>query len=178
MLFLRRGHRRSWLIALCLTANLTAAAPAAAQSASGSTAITTPLSIVHDHDNAVLNPGDPDFVVGDLPTRLRLPVFTDTYWPPHWFAGNVRSDTVGLQSIGARDSLRNGAIIGTVIGAAAFGALAAVLCNAYQAKGDDSCLPDTLRFAAIGGAIGAGAGLAIDAARSHRGVTVRIAIRF
>ena len=178
MLFLRRDHRRSWLIALCLTAHLTAAAPAAAQSASGSTAVTTSLSIVHDHDNAVLNPGEPDFVVGGLPTKLRLPVFTDTYRPPHRFAGHVRSDTVGLQNLGARDSLRNGAIIGTVIGAAAFGALAAVLCNAYQEKGDDSCLPDTLRFAAIGGAIGAGAGVAIDAARSHRGVTVRIAIRF
>lgn len=82
------------------------------------------------------------------------------------------------QRVGSRDSLRNGAIIGAVIGAAAFGAFAATLCHAYQEKGGASCVPDTLRFAAIGGAIGTGAGLAIDAARSDRGVTVRLAISF
>jgi hypothetical protein len=82
------------------------------------------------------------------------------------------------QRVGARDSLRNGAVIGAVIGAAAFGAVAAILCHAYQEEGGPSCVPDTLRFAAIGGAVGAGAGLAIDAARTDRGVTVRLAIRF
>ena len=75
------------------------------------------------------------------------------YWPLDRFAGDPTSGTT-------------------------FGAFAAALCNTYQEEGGASCLPDTFRFAAIGGAIGAGAGLAIDAARSHRGVTVRIAIRF
>jgi hypothetical protein len=78
----------------------------------------------------------------------------------------------------SRDSLRNGAIIGAVIGAVAFGGLAATLCKAYQEKGGATCVPDTVRFAAIGGAIGTGAGLAIDAARSDRRVTVRLAISF
>jgi hypothetical protein len=65
-----------------------------------------------------------------------------------------------------------------VIGAVAFGAVASTHSNAYQQKGGASCVPDTLRFAALGGAIGAGAGLAIDAARRDRGLTVRLAISF
>ena len=172
------GHRRSWLIALCLTANLTATAPAAAQTAPGSKAVTSPISIVHDEDDAVLNPGQPDFVAGGLPTELRLPLFEETYRPLRRFAANATNDTFGQQRLRSRDSLRNGAIIGTVIGVAAFGAFAATLCNAYQEEGGASCVPDTLRFAAIGGAIGAGTGLVIDATRSHRGVTVRFALRF
>jgi hypothetical protein len=76
------------------------------------------------------------------------------------------------------DSLRNGAIVGAVIGAVAFGAIAATLCHAYQEEGGPSCVSDTLRFAAVGGAVGTGAGLAVDAARSHRGATVRLTIRF
>jgi hypothetical protein len=63
-----------------------------------------------------------------------------------------------------------------VIGAAAFVTFAATLCNAYREKGGASCVPDTVRVAAIGGAIGAG--LALDAARTDRGVTVRFAISF
>jgi hypothetical protein len=82
------------------------------------------------------------------------------------------------QRVGSRDSLRNGAIIGAVIGAVASAAFAATLCNAYRETGGPSCVPDTLRFAVIGGAIGAGAGLAVDAARTDRGVSVRVAISF
>jgi hypothetical protein len=115
----RAIHRSSWLLTLCLTANLVVT-PVAAQSAPGS----------------------------------------------------------GQQRARSRDPLRNGAIIGTVIGGVALGAFALTLCKAYQEEGGGSCLPGTLRFVAIGGALGAGTGLAIDAARSQRGVTVRFAIRF
>jgi hypothetical protein len=90
----------------------------------------------------------------------------------------IQTSTSQPQRAGSRDSLRNGAIIGAAIGAVAFGALAATLCHAYQEDGGASCMPDTLRFAVIGGAIGTGAGLAVDAAGNHRGVTVRFAIRF
>jgi len=127
---------------------------------------------------AVLSPAGADVILDHVPTKVRLPLFDGIYRPLDRFAGNQTSGTFGQQRVRQRDSLRNGAIIGTVIGAAAFGAFAAALCNAYQEEGVDSCLPDTLRFAAIGGAIGAGAGLAIDALRSHRSVTVRWAIRF
>jgi hypothetical protein len=79
----------------------------------------------------------------------------------------------------SRDPVKNGAIIGAVIGAVGFGVFAATLCHVYREEGGPSCMPDTLRFAAIGAAIGTGAGLAIDVARSrHPGVTVRVAVRF
>jgi hypothetical protein len=93
-------------------------------------------------------------------------------------ADRIQANVPAHRRVGSRDSLRNGAVIGAVIGALAAGAFAATLCNAYQEKGGASCVPDTLGFAAIGGAIGTGAGLAIDAARTERGVTVRLAISF
>jgi hypothetical protein len=79
----------------------------------------------------------------------------------------------------SRDTLKNGAIIGAVVGAVALGAVGALICNLYQAEGDASCLPDTLRVAAIGAAIGTGAGVAVDAALTRNaGVTVRIGVTF
>ena len=79
----------------------------------------------------------------------------------------------------SRDSLKNGTIIGAVVGAVALGTFVAVLCNAQQEPGGPSCLSDTLRIAALGAAIGGGAGLAVDAALTRRaGVTVSVAIRF
>lgn len=80
---------------------------------------------------------------------------------------------------GSRDTLRNGAIIGAVVGAVGLGVVAALICNLYQEEGGASCLRDTLRGAAIGTAIGIGAGVAVDAAFTrHAGVTVRIGVTF
>jgi hypothetical protein len=94
-------------------------------------------------------------------------------------AEHIQVSALPQQRAGPRDSLRNGAVIGAVIGAVAFGAFAATLCHAYQEEGGASCRSDTLRFAAIGGAIGTGTGLAIDAARSrYPGATVRLVVRF
>ncbi|HET9359248.1 MAG TPA: hypothetical protein VFO58_05835 [Vicinamibacterales bacterium] len=77
------------------------------------------------------------------------------------------------------DSLKNGAIIGAVVGAGALGALGAFYCNLYQEEGGPSCRSDTLRAAAIGAAIGTGTGLVLDAAfERHAGVTVRMRVRF
>jgi hypothetical protein len=140
-----------------LTVVLTVASPAA-QSTPGSAANTSTVPVGQDHDVAVLK----------LPQSQLTP----------WDRANRENRTFAQQGVGSRDSLKNGAILGTVIGAAAFGVFAAALCNAYQEEDGASCLPDTLRFAAIGGAIGAGAGLAIDAVRSDRGVTVRLTVRF
>ncbi len=79
----------------------------------------------------------------------------------------------------SRDSFKNGAIIGAVVGAAGLGVLGAFICNLYQEEGGASCLPDTLRGAAIGAAIGTGAGVAVDAAlNGQAGVTVRIGVKF
>ena len=79
----------------------------------------------------------------------------------------------------SRDTLKNGAIIGAIVGAVGLGAFGAFICNLYQEEGGASCLPDTLRVAAIGAAIGTGAGVAVDAALTrHAGVTVRIGVKF
>jgi hypothetical protein len=94
------------------------------------------------------------------------------------FQADGSHHTPAQQRRASRDSLGNGAIVGALIGAAAFGAFGAVLCHSFQEEDGPSCVPDTFRFAAIGGAIGTGAGLAIDAARSRRGVTVRFVISF
>ena len=79
----------------------------------------------------------------------------------------------------SRDSLKDGAIIGAVAGAAGAAGFAALICQLYQEEGGPSCWPDTLRFAAIGAAIGIGAGVTIDAALTRQpGVAVRIGVRF
>lgn len=84
-----------------------------------------------------------------------------------------------LQDVRKRDSLANGILIGAAIGAAALGTFGAIVCKAMQQPDEPSCVDDTLRLAAIGGAIGAGGGLVIDAARSRQsGVRVSLAVRF
>ena len=85
-----------------------------------------------------------------------------------------------------RDSLKNGGIVGAIVGSLVLGTIGAVICKAYQEEGGASCWPDTLRGAGIGAAIGGGVGVAVDAALPRHvvasplrtGVTVRIAIRF
>ena len=92
----------------------------------------------------------------------------------------VTGRTPAAQPRPSRDSLKNGAIIGAIIGAAAFGTYAGVFCKATEEPGShQECWRDTLRFAAIGAPIGAGGGLAIDAAFSRRaGVMVRVGMKF
>jgi hypothetical protein len=81
------------------------------------------------------------------------------------------------QRAASRDSLRNGALIGAAIGAAALGTLAATLCHVHRERGGPSCVFDALRFTAIGGAIGLAAGIAIDVARSSSPM-VRLSVAF
>ena len=79
----------------------------------------------------------------------------------------------------SRDTLKNGAIIGAIVGAVGLGAFGAFICHLYQEEGGASCLPDTLRGTAIGAAIGTGAGVAVDAALiRNAGVAVRIGVTF
>ena len=83
------------------------------------------------------------------------------------------------QRVSPHDSLKNGAIIGAIVGAVGAGAFGALICRLYQEEGDASCWSDALRVAAIGAAIGTGAGVAVDAARTrHPGVGVRIHFAF
>lgn len=62
-----------------------------------------------------------------------------------------------------RDSVKNGAVIGAVIGAIALGGFVGWLCNALQEPGNPSCVPGTLVYTGIGAGIGAAAGAGIDA---------------
>jgi hypothetical protein len=98
---------------------------------------------------------------------------------PRFFVSGegVRVGSPPPQGAASRDSLRNGAVVGAVIGAAALGAFAGTFCHAYREKGGASCTPDAIRFAAIGGAIGLGAGIAIDVAQSSSPM-VRLSIAF
>ena len=62
-----------------------------------------------------------------------------------------------------RDSVKNGAVIGAVIGAVALGGFVGWLCNALQEPGNPSCVPGTLLYTGVGAGIGAAAGAGIDA---------------
>jgi len=80
---------------------------------------------------------------------------------------------------GSRDSLKNGAVVGAVVGAIALGGFGAVICKALREPSDPGCLAGTLRIAAVGAAIGAGAGIAVDAALTHNsGARVAVRVRF
>ena len=63
----------------------------------------------------------------------------------------------------SRDSLKNGAIIGAIAGAALFGGYVTFLCNVLREPSDPSCLGSSLVAVAIGVGGGAAAGAGIDA---------------
>lgn len=91
----------------------------------------------------------------------------------------LRGVAQSAQRASSRDTLKNGAIIGAIAGAVGLGALGGLICHLYQEEGDASCWSDTLRFAAIGAAIGTGAGITVDAALTrHAGVAVRVGVAF
>ncbi len=93
-------------------------------------------------------------------------------------AGELTATAEPAQPGPRGDSLTNGVLIGAAVGAIALGGFGAILCNALQEPGDPSCLGDTFRIAAVGAAIGAGAGLAVDAVLDRGGVRVSIGVRF
>ena len=100
----------SWLIALGMTANLAVATSAVAQTGSdASTAV--PVAVVENEDDAVLSPAEPDFVVVNLPTTLRLPRLRSNFRLTHRFAGNLRNGSLGQQASNLF-GIDQGAIIG------------------------------------------------------------------
>jgi hypothetical protein len=62
-------------------------------------------------DDTVLDPAEPDFVLVNLPTSMRLPRHTGNFRLTHRFAGNLRNGTFGEQA-GNLFGLDQGAIIG------------------------------------------------------------------
>ena len=104
-------QRRSRVAAACVFASLAAAAPVAAQSGPEATGAAPAASVVREDDDAVLNLAEPDFVVVNLPTTLRLPRFRSNFRLTHRFAGNLRNGTFGQQASNLF-GLDLGAIIG------------------------------------------------------------------
>ena len=89
---------------------------------------------------------------------------------------DVRRSSPLFQPTERRDSLTNGTVIGALVGAAVLGVTSAAVCKVYQEPTDPSCVGHAFKVAALGAAIGAGTGLAIDAALSRQG-GVRVAVK-
>lgn len=98
---------KSTLFVFCLILILAAATPARAQPQAPATG-TTPAAA---HDDAALNLAEPDFVVINLPTTLRLPRFKGNFRLTHRFAGNLRNGTFGQQA-SSLFGIDQGAVIG------------------------------------------------------------------
>lgn len=102
---------KSLFVALGVTLNLVTAAPAMAQTGTAATPPAPGGSGAPRHDDAELNLAEPDFVVINLPTTLRLPRFKGNFRLTHRFAGNLRNGTFGQQA-GSLFGIDQGAIIG------------------------------------------------------------------
>ena len=103
------------LFGACLIVNAVASA-ASAQSSVDPTSITgtasaTELPSVARDDDAVLNRAEPDVVVVNLPTSMRLPLFKSNFRLTHRFAGNLRRGSFGQQA-SSLFGIDQGAIIG------------------------------------------------------------------
>jgi hypothetical protein len=96
---------------MCAFVYLAATAPAIAQSGPEATQADAVTPVVQEDDDAVLRPAEPDFVVVNLPTTLRLPRFRGNFRITHRFAGNLRNGTLGQQASNLF-GIDQGAIIG------------------------------------------------------------------
>lgn len=91
------------LFGLCSVAVLAAATAVSAQPPTETSGVTPVPSAVDkpvaaDDDAAVLNPAEPDFVVVNLPTTMRLPRFKSNFRLTHRFAGNLRRGSFNEQA--------------------------------------------------------------------------------
>ena len=102
------------LFGACLIVSAVASAASAQSSldptTTGTAAATEPPPVV-EHDDAVLNRAEPDVVVVNLPTAMRLSLFKSNFRLTHRFAGNLRRGTFGEQASGLF-GIDQGAIIG------------------------------------------------------------------
>lgn len=101
---------RIWILSVSLVAGPMIASPAWAQDAPASTVRTVTAASVQD-DPAVLVPAEPDVVVVNLPTGMRMPLFKGNFRLTHRFGANLRNGSFSQQA-GDLFGLDNGAIIG------------------------------------------------------------------
>lgn len=69
------------------------------------------VQVSDEDDESVLDPAEPDIVVVNLPTNLRLPRFKSNFRMTHRFAGDLRRGSFS-QNVGNLFGLDQGAIIG------------------------------------------------------------------
>src|SRR5499426_895268 len=105
----RLTRSRAGLVALCLITSLAVTTPLHAQAVSDPADSDAPIA--ENDDDAVLTPAEPDFVVVNLPSTLRLPLFKGNFRLTHRFAGNLRNGTFSQQA-GNLFGIDQGAIIG------------------------------------------------------------------
>ena len=114
MTFVTLAHRftrRRLALILYLLATLFAAAPAVAQSAPDVAPLSSTASTVQQDDEAAVDRAEPDFVVVNLPTTLRLPLYKSNFRLTHRFAGNLRNGAFSEQA-GNLFGIDQGALIG------------------------------------------------------------------
>ena len=101
---------RIWILSVFVLATAATSSPVWAQSAPAPTVAPASKSSMQD-DPAVLVPAEPDVVVLNLPTTMRMPLFKGNFRLTHRFAGNLRNGSFGDQA-GNLFGLDQGAIIG------------------------------------------------------------------
>jgi len=101
---------RIWILSVFVLASSATSSPVWAQGAPASTPAPASKSSVQD-DPAVLVPAEPDVVVVNLPTTMRMPLFKGNFRLTHRFAGNLRNGSFSDQA-GNLFGLDQGAIIG------------------------------------------------------------------
>jgi hypothetical protein len=79
------------------------------------------------------------------------------------------ASAAAAQQLRSDDSLKNGAVIGAVVGGIAMGAFGAYVCYITGEVGDPPCWPAILRIGALGAGLGAAAGAGIDALHARSG---------
>ncbi len=100
--------------AFVLMVSVTAASGSAPPPPAAGTAATEPATVTSadaDSDDAVLNAAEPDYVVVNLPTGLRLPLFKANFRLTHRFAGNLKRGSFSQQASNLF-GIDQGAIIG------------------------------------------------------------------
>jgi len=98
------------MLGVFVMANAVISGPAWAQQAPPSAVVKEPPPPVQD-DPAALVPAEPDVVVLNLPTALRMPLFKGNFRLTHRFGGNLRNGSFG-ENAGNLFGLDQGAIIG------------------------------------------------------------------
>ena len=102
------------MIGACLILHGTVSA-ASGQSLPGTTTATSTVSTERpqtpEDDAAVPHKSEPDFVVVNLPTAMRLPLFKSNFRLTHRFAGNLKRGTFSQQA-SSLFGIDQGAIIG------------------------------------------------------------------